>query len=158
MSSFTSSAVFPDTSVPLITVWGNMYSCNPGFVHIDSNQHNTGRIRIRQLPSSSGFYQKNLFPVYSRSLTVILRMSVTRSVFACPSGFLYPILMYPALLRPAFCQLLLALFESLPASLRRGRLASLRAGTDSVLFFSSSCTFTFLCLPTVSPPDSPHIL
>ena len=125
-----------------------------GFVHIDSNQHNTGQNQNQGscLPAQD-FIKRTFSLCIQGSLTVILRMSVTRSVFACPSGFLYPILMYPALLRPAFCQLLLALFESLPASASAGT-PCLAAGRYRfcLIFF-----FPHAPLPFYVFQQSPHL-
>ena len=142
-----------------------------GFVCIDSSQNSDGQNQNQ----SSGFpaqeFIKRTFSLcIKRSLAVISRLAAAGSVFARPRGVLYPILLQfillyplllppillrPLLLPPAFCQFLLALSESLSAAASAGT-PFLAPGWYG--FFLPSCTFTFLCLPTVSPPGSPHIL
>ena len=80
-----------------------MYSGNPGLcMHRFQPEQRRPESEPEQRFSSSGIYQKDLF-----------------------RGVLYPILLqlillYPLLLPPAFCQLLLTLSESLPAAASAG--------------------------------------
>ena len=101
-----------------------MYSGNPGLcMHRFQPEQRRPESEPEQRFSSSGIYQKDL--CIKRSLAVIFRLASVRSVFARPRGVLYPILLqlillYPLLLPPAFCQLLLTLSESLPAAASAG--------------------------------------
>ena len=156
-----------------------MYSGNPGFVYIDSSQYSDGQNQNQGSGFPAQEFIKRTFSLcIKRSLAVISRwsprvlsspvpgVSCTRfscSLFSCTRFSCTRFSCPPFSCARFSCPLLSAssFWRCLKASLlrlRRGRLSSLRLVRILPCFFLPSCTFTFLSLPTVSPPGSPHIL